>query len=289
MTNQLIISDITIHKDSEGRYSLNDLHQASGGERKYEPAGWLRLDQTNELIQEILNTQICVFKPVDSRKGRYGGTYVCKELVYAYAMWISAAFALKVIRAYDVLIAGSAKGTRFETLPGKITLEQQNAIKELVKSRADTLSGDKRAKAAITMWSALKSHFGTTYKEIEETQFTEALSLVARIPLEGELLARTDISSNQRPSAALNLPEGLNYSFLTVVQNGQVAYIRLAQKGEHFMSVATSMEMAQRAGYVIIHCDELESITLTDLAKRTGEAQQLMKKWARTTPIKAGV
>lgn len=144
MTNHLIISNIVVHQDSFGRYSLNDLHQASGGEEKNKPANWIRLDQTIELIDEILkaqirafkpnetpntgipvfkndeilkgvippfnhnetpNTQNCVFKPVDSRKGRYGGTYVCKELVYSYAMWISAAFSLKVIRAYDALVS----------------------------------------------------------------------------------------------------------------------------------------------------------------------------------------
>ncbi|HIB1682374.1 TPA: KilA-N domain-containing protein [Salmonella enterica subsp. enterica serovar Muenchen] len=107
MNTKLIISDISIHQDSEGRYSLNDLHKAAGDEHRHLPNYWLELQQTKELIEEILNTGIPVINPpVASRKGRYGGTYVCKELVYSYAMWISAAFSLKVIRAYDDLVNG---------------------------------------------------------------------------------------------------------------------------------------------------------------------------------------
>ncbi|HGC3160607.1 TPA: phage antirepressor N-terminal domain-containing protein [Escherichia coli] len=79
-----------------------------------------------------------------------------------------------------------------KALPGKITKEQQEAIKQLVMSRGQSLPKEKQAKAMITMWSSLKSHFGCSYKEISEEQFTEALSLAARIPLEGEFIGKSE-------------------------------------------------------------------------------------------------
>ncbi|PHS43111.1 MAG: hypothetical protein COB05_18630 [Marinobacter sp.] len=75
-----------------------------------------------------------------------------------------------------------------KTLPNGLSMEQQDAIKGLVKARVETLAPDRRAKAAITCWSALKSKFGCTYKEIEPERFTDAVSLVARVPLEGDYL-----------------------------------------------------------------------------------------------------
>gem|GEM_PF-3722473 len=36
-TNSIIISDIKIHMDAEGRYSLNDLHKVAGKEHRHLP------------------------------------------------------------------------------------------------------------------------------------------------------------------------------------------------------------------------------------------------------------
>ncbi len=103
--NDLIIAGMGIRRDGEGRFSLNDLHRAAGGEKRHGPSYWLTNAQTAELIAELETTGI----PVVSLEGRNGGTYVVMELVYAYAMWISPAFHLKVIRAYDAMVTHGAQ------------------------------------------------------------------------------------------------------------------------------------------------------------------------------------
>lgn len=91
-----------------------------------------------------------------------------------------------------------------KALPGKITTEQQEAIKQLVMSRGQSLPKEKQAKAMITMWSSLKSHFGCSYKEISEEQFTEALSLAARVTLEGEFIGKQEKSTNELSAKEAN-------------------------------------------------------------------------------------
>ena len=97
----IIICNTTIGTDKEGLYSLNDFHKAAGGIEKDQPSLWLRLDKTKELIEECSNSTEMQNKIISSKSGRYGGTYVVKELVYAYAMWISPKFHLHVIRTFD--------------------------------------------------------------------------------------------------------------------------------------------------------------------------------------------
>ena len=82
---------MTYSQDTENRYYLNDLHKVVGGEVKNKPANWFLLQSTNELVSELLIDGI----PSVSRKtGRNGGTYVTRELVYAYTMWINPTFHL---------------------------------------------------------------------------------------------------------------------------------------------------------------------------------------------------
>ena len=104
--NNLIINNIEITTDSCGRFSLNDLHIAAGGDGKFRPNYFLALDSTREM-ESILNTEKSAFKSVERKRGRYnGGTWVSRELVYAYAMWISPAFNLKVIKTFDDISNG---------------------------------------------------------------------------------------------------------------------------------------------------------------------------------------
>ncbi|MCQ8983130.1 phage antirepressor N-terminal domain-containing protein [Escherichia albertii] len=105
-----------------------------------------------------------------------------------------------------------------KALPGKITTEQQEAIKQLVMSRGQSLPKEKQAKAMITMWSSLKSHFGCSYKEISEEQFTEALSLAARVPLEGEFIGKQE----ELPSPKLDI----NFPISWFAENAPYAIIR---------------------------------------------------------------
>jgi len=101
--NPITVTGSAIRQDSKGRFCLNDLHQAAiaGGVTKdIRPNEWLSLAQTQELI-EILIAENPAFNPRSIKAGRYGGTFVCKELVYAYAMWVSPQFHLHVIRTFD--------------------------------------------------------------------------------------------------------------------------------------------------------------------------------------------
>ena len=150
------------------------------------------------------------------------GTYACKELVYAYAMWISPAFTLKVIRAYDSLASVQyglktlPEAKTKKALVGGLSLDQQDTIKALVKSRAEGLPKDKQAGAIIKQWSAIKKKYGMSYKEVAPENFVNIISLITRLPIEGELVEKSAI-----PTDTISLSLNGGTRFMSLIFNGK--------------------------------------------------------------------
>ncbi len=126
--NNITILDQKIHTQ-DSLYSLNDLHKASGGLQKHQPNKFIRINQTKSLIAEMIKCPDVGIKPISIKKGRFGGTYACKELVYSYAMWISPKFNLTVIRTFDNLL--QTNSYTYEQ-PKQLDRSQANQALEIV-------------------------------------------------------------------------------------------------------------------------------------------------------------
>lgn len=97
----MLICNTNIKVDSSHKFCLNDLHVASGGAPRHRPSLWLENRSTQTLIDALGRDNA-----ISVTQGRNGGTYVCKQLVYAYAMWLSPEFHIRVVDAYDALANG---------------------------------------------------------------------------------------------------------------------------------------------------------------------------------------
>ena len=110
----IAIADVVVRQDSKGRYNLNDFHRAAGEENRHRPSLWAENQQAKDLAAEIAQETGKAGIPalVLQRGGKAPGTYACRELVIAYAAWISAAFHLRVIRVF--LAASTPDAARME-------------------------------------------------------------------------------------------------------------------------------------------------------------------------------
>lgn len=120
-TEKFTLCSTKIRQDDAGRYCLNDLHHAAGGEKRHQPSDWLRLQRTQESIALLAarasvpgipgTEKIKDLAPISVVKGFdvEQGTYVCKQLVIAYAMWVSTEFEMRVIDTFDAVMTGKLK------------------------------------------------------------------------------------------------------------------------------------------------------------------------------------
>ena len=198
------ISNVAIRQTSNNLYNLNDLHKAAGGDDKHRPTFWLRLQQTQELIAEIEAQGGKAAEVINGGKNR--GTFVCKELVYAYATWISAKFFLLVIRTFDAVVSGSLKTKT--ALPNGLSLEQQDVVKAMHREILEQTPPEMRKALAIKLWASIKQKFGCTYKAVSPECFNEVISLMGRIAVENGIeTLHGEVLDKQPETAAITFSQ----------------------------------------------------------------------------------
>ncbi|WP_199173705.1 KilA-N domain-containing protein [Comamonas sp. 26] len=185
-------------------YSLNDLHKAAGGEAKHQPALFMRLEQTQALIHEIGNsTDLQSFK---TKEGRNGGTYACKELVIAYAAWISAAFQLKVIRVFLDAVQPAAPAIDYT----RLNPTQKQDLREIVQAIVD--AGIQKHGET---WARFQKKFRVNkYEELPASRYEEARSyLISKLPMgyEGQVVETTS-------TLELSDPKRMELAFATACE-----------------------------------------------------------------------
>jgi len=159
--NELTINNTLITTDNDGRFSLNDLHLASGGNPKDKPSKFMRTDSFKNVV-EVLKGQKRSFNPVIKKQGRYnGGTWVSKELVYKYAMWVNAEFEVKVIQTFDQIM---------NSINPPATMQALNELTEKIESDKDIAS--KCGQALAHYKKVKKDNQDKWIKGVQEAQYS---------------------------------------------------------------------------------------------------------------------
>lgn len=201
--------------------------------------GMVQLTRTQNLLNAARTN------PVTSKKGRYGGTYVCKELVYSYAMWISAAFALKVIRAYDTLIT-ARKTTTDQRTPLRDAVNMLVSKKHLMYPEAYAMIHQRFSVASI--------------EDLAVEQIPAAIEYVHKIVLEGEFIAKDEpkqmplIATEYRDCRVLH----------TYDDQGAIIKSRVAEPNEEFSTPSAAAEFTQahlkKLGIIMVAEVDLQKI-----------------------------
>ena len=171
------IDGVELRQDAEGRFCLNDLQKAAtvgGATKDIRTNEWLSLRQTQDLINELrtssdtgysVSPRISSLEPVVIIKGGSGvqGTFVVRELVYSYAMWVSPAFHLKVIRTFDAVMTGRTS----QELAPKVTDPKLAALVESLV-RIDQI--EQEQKLILDQQEAMKQQLENNTRCLEQIQ-----------------------------------------------------------------------------------------------------------------------
>ena len=226
MNAQISVANVSV-RQFDNLYSLNDLHKASGGEARHKPSNWLQNKQTADLIAEI---EIAGIPAIQKKQGL--GTFVSKELVVHYGMWISPAFSLKVIRAFldtQEEVSGSPK------LETQTTIDERRGLVNAVKAFAIRRNLD-----FSTAFKMVHQRFGVDkIEQIAAPLLPAAVAYVHSLVLQGRPLV-DEVELETVPKLfrhQANLPFDLNDEgrFDVTVHDGKIYRHRITYSRMNFI------------------------------------------------------
>lgn len=208
MNAQISVANVAI-RQFDNLYSLNDLHKAAGGENRHKPSLWANNNQTLDLIAEIEKAGI---PAIQKKQGL--GTFVCKELVVHYGMWISPAFSLKVIRAF---------------------LDTQEEVSASPKTTADERTGLRQAVSALVGKCGID--YGSAYSMVHQRFGVEHIDQIAAPLLPSAIAYVHALTLQGRPA-----PQGICFSERQIHQ-----FAVLTDYAERMMELLSQLEPALQA------------------------------------------
>lgn len=206
--NAISVANVAIHQ-FDNLYSLNDLHKAAGGEKRHQPANWLRSQQAIDLIEYLKSEEL---ESIQKKQGL--GTFVSKELVVHYGMWISPAFSLKVIRAFldtQEDVSGSPK------LETQTTIDERRGLVDAVKLLVSRCGIDYSAAYRMVHQRFGVAHIDQIAAPLLPAAVAYVHSLTLQNGLNGEVLDR--LPENMQPK-----PNGITFSEQQVSRFGTAVY-----------------------------------------------------------------
>ena len=206
--NAISVANVAI-RQFDNLYSLNDLHKAAGGENRHKPSLWANNNQTLDLISEIEKAGI---PAIQKKQGL--GTFVCKELVVHYGMWISPAFSLKVIRAF---------------------LDTQEDVSASPKTTADERTGLRQAVSALVGKCGID--YGSAYSMVHQRFGVEHIDQIAAPLLPSAIAYVHALTLQGRPA-----PQGICFSERQIHQ-----FAVLTDYAERMMELLGQLEPALQA------------------------------------------
>ena len=173
------------------------------------------------------NQLVIIKKGGNDKKSQ--GTWLHPKLAVDFARWLNPKFAVWCDEQIEILLNGkisdgiktvTPKTTR--ALPDGLTGEQIEAVKKLHNALTKSAPKEAQARIAIALWSAVKSKFGCSYKEVPAEQFPEVLSVMSRVAVEngvlyGEVLDREPLPT---PQPALPISSNALYDLAVAVRYG---------------------------------------------------------------------